>query len=169
MPNATRPLTTDDVAAIIALSSTQPDPQQVYQLVQSIAAETCGWVLLTALKYVERDNVVERVYSSDADSHPVGGRKPLDKLVESHGAASAGDVFLAATKDDVRRAFYDHDLIFALGIGAILNAPISHAGRRLGTLNLCGREGSYRDGEIAAAKTLAGLLVPTLLRETGAV
>ena len=169
MHDPRRSLTTNDVAAIIGLTNEQTDRNQVYELVQSIAAETCGWVLLTTLKYVERDNVVERVHSSDAVSHPVGGRKPLDRLVASHGATNSSDVFLAGTEDDVRRAFYDHEQIFALGIGAILNAPISYAGHRLGTLNFCGEEGMYRDREIQAAKILAGLLVPTLLAETASV
>ena len=166
MKDTRRPLTTSDVAAIISLTTEAPDREQVFDLVQTVAAETCGWVLLTTLKYVEHDNVVQRIHSSDKVSHPIGGRKPLDMLGESHGAANGNDVFLAATKEDVRRAFYDHEQIFELGISAILNAPIGHAGRRLGTLNFCGEEGMYRECEIRTSKILAGLLVPTLLRET---
>jgi len=165
MPGPRRPLATADVAELINLTSEEPDRSQIFDLVQSISADTCGWVLLTTLKYVEHENAVERIHSSDEVSHPIGGRKSLDKLVESHGGSSSSDVFLAGTKDDVRRAFYDHDSIFALGIGSILNAPITHADRRLGTLNFCGEEGMYGANEIQAAKILAGLLVPTLLSE----
>ena len=57
-----------------------------------------------------------------------------------------GEVFLAATRAEVRQAFFDHELIFSLGITAILNVPIRHAGRRLGTINLCGEEGMYGAG-----------------------
>jgi hypothetical protein len=78
-----------------------------------------------------------------------------------------GDVALAATRADVKRLFFDHELIFSLGITAILNAPIRHAGRRLGTLNFCGEEGMYGPAEVERAKILAGLLVPSLLVETG--
>ncbi|MFY0613370.1 MAG: GAF domain-containing protein [Hyphomicrobiaceae bacterium] len=164
MPTRTRTLTTADVAAVIAATSAATDAQQAYRLVEDIAAQTCGFVLLTTLKFVEAEGVVERVHSSDPPSHPVGGRKPLDKLTESHGGDD-GSVFLAATKADVARAFYDHTFLFEMGIGSILNAPIRHAGRRLGTLNLCGTDSQYGADDIATATTLAGLLVPCLLRE----
>ena len=118
-----RLLTVDDIAAVLRVTSAQSDTQKVYDLVQSISFETCGWVLLTTLKFVESDGVVERIHSSDQASHPVGGRKPLDKLTESHGGAGPNDIFHAPTKEDVRRAFYDHELIFDLGIGSILNVP----------------------------------------------
>ena len=73
-----------------------------------------------------------------------------------------GEVFLAATKDEVRQAFFDHELIFSLGVTAILNVPIRYAGRRLGTINMCGEEGMYGPAEVARGKILAGLLVPPL-------
>jgi hypothetical protein len=155
----------DDIASVIALTQTATDPQQVYKQVENIAAETCGWILLTTLKYVESENSVERLHSSDPVSHAIGGRKPLDKLGESHGNNSSDGLFHAATKADVRRAFYDHELILSLGIGSILNAPITHVGNRLGTLNFCGTENMYGPAEIQAARILAGLLVPTLLLE----
>jgi hypothetical protein len=76
-----------------------------------------------------------------------------------------GDVFLAADKEAVKVAFFDHELIFSLGISAILNSPIRHAGRRLGTLNFCGVADTYGPEEIQSAKILAGLLVPCLMDE----
>ena len=165
MPIKTRSLSTADIAAVVAMTSERTDPQHVYKLVETIAAETCGYVLLTTLKFVEAEGVVERIHSSDPASHPVGGRKPLDKLTESHGGKE-GDVFLAATKADVARAFYDHTFLFEIGIGSILNAPIRHAGCRLGTLNFCGTDSQYGPQEIETAKVLGGLLVPSLLQET---
>ncbi len=165
MPIKTRSLSTADIAAVVAMTSDRIDAQQVYRLVETIAAETCGFVLLTTLKFVEAEGVVERIHSSDPPSHPIGGRKPLDKLTESHGG-NEGDVFHAATQADVARAFYDHTFLFEMGIGSILNAPIRHAGRRFGTLNFCGTDSQYGAEEIETATILAGLLVPCLQRET---
>jgi GAF domain-containing protein len=165
MPTRSRALTNADIAAVIALSNEQQDRQKVYKAVEKLAADTCGWVLLTTLKYVEAEQVVERVHSSDEKAYPLGGKKPLNKITASHGAMDQGDVFLAATKADVKHAFFDHELIFSLGISAILNSPIRYAGRRLGTLNFCGTEGMYGPTEIQNAKILAGLLVPSVLHE----
>ena len=158
-----RELTMQDVAAIMARSADSAASNEVYRTVEAIAADTVGWRLFTVLRYVETAQAVERVYSSDEKTYPVGGRKPLDKITASHGAMEEGKVFLAATKGDVRKAFFDHELIFSLGITAILNVPIRHAGRRLGTMNFCGEEGMYGPAEIARGKILAGLLVPWLL------
>ena len=162
----TRDLTMDDVRAVMALQAERGAPD-TYKAVERLAAETCGFRLLTILKYVEQDAVVERVASSDEKAYPIGGRKPLDKITTSHGVTSQGDIFLAADKEQVRAAFFDHDLIFSLGITAIMNVPIRDSGQRLGTLNFCGEQGTYGEREKAIGRVLAGLLVPALLKATG--
>jgi hypothetical protein len=167
MPNPTlktkRGLEMADVAALTQRTADGADVREIYREVERIAAETVGWRLFTVLRYLEAEGAVERLYSSDEKAYPVGGRKPLDKITVSHGAMEKGEVFLAATREEVRAAFFDHELIFSLGISAILNVPIRYASRRLGTLNLCGEEGMYGPAEIASAKMLAGLMVPALI------
>ena len=158
-----RDLTLDDVRAVMALQAEKPE-RETYKAVERLAAETCGWRLLTILKYVEKDAVVERLSSSDEKAYPLGGRKPLDKIASSHSGMEHGDIFLAGTKADVKAAFFDHELIFSLGITAIMNVPIRHAGRRLGTLNFCGEEGNYHEREMQIGRVLAGLLAPALLK-----
>ena len=152
-----------DVAALTQRTADGADARELYREVERIAAETVGWRLFTILRYLEAEHAVERLYSSDEKAYPVGGRKPLDKITVSHGAMEKGEVFLAATREEVRAAFFDHELIFSLGISAILNVPIRYRARRLGTLNLCGEEGMYGPAEIASAKMLAGLMVPALI------
>jgi hypothetical protein len=163
MPAAKRELVIQDVAAVVTLAAQADEPNAIYRAVERIAAEAIGWRLFTILRYIEAAHTVERLYSSDEKAYPVGGRKPLSKITANHSAMEHGEVFLAATKEGVRQAFFDHELIFSLGITAILNVPIRHAGRRLGTINLCGEEGMYGPAEIVRGKILAGLLVPSLL------
>jgi hypothetical protein len=161
-----RDLTIDDVCVAMALQAERPEAQ-TYKAVERLALETCGYRLLTILKVIESDAVVERVSSSDEKAYPVGGRKPLDKLSASQRALDAGAVFLAADKEQVRAAFFDHELIFSLGITAIMNVPIRHSGARLGMINFCGDEGTYGEREQAIGRVLAGLLVPALLVAVG--
>ena len=158
-----RDLTLDDVRAVMALQAEKGE-RETCKAVERLAHETCGWRLLTILKYVEKDAVVERISSSDEKAYPLGGRKPLDKITASHGAMEHGGIFLAGTKAQVKEAFFDHELIFSLGITAIMNVPIRHAGRRLGTLNFCGEEGNYSEREMQIGRVLSGLLVPTLIK-----
>jgi hypothetical protein len=163
MAASKRELVIQDVATVVALAAHADDPNVVFRAVERIAAEAVGWRLFTILRYVEAAHAVERVYSSDEKAYPVGGRKLLSKITASHGAMEKGEVFLAATKEGVRQAFFDHELIFSLGVTAILNVQIRYANRRLGTINMCGEEGMYGPAEIARGKILAGLLIPPLL------
>ena len=164
MSKQLRNLTRDEIAAVMAMLSRPHRRARALPRDRAARSETCGFKLFTVLKYVEAAEAVERIHSSDEKAYPVGGRKPLDKIQDTHQAMESGAFFLAATKEDVRKAYFDHELIFSLGIGAILNIPIRHAGRRLGTLNLCGEEGSYGPAAIENGKLLAGLLVPALMR-----
>jgi len=166
MPTQTRSLTANDVGAIVALTAAEAERQTIYRAVETLAAETCGFVFLTTLKYDEAAQAVVRLHSSNPAAYPVGGSKPLSKITASHTAMDSGEVFLAGTRAAVQEAFFDHELIFSLGSTAIMNAPIRFGGRRLGTLNFCGEEHMYGPAEIRTAKILAGLLIPCLLRET---
>ena len=53
MPFVSRPIVTDDILSIVELTRAHHSPQDVYTGVELIAAETCGWVLLTTLQFVE--------------------------------------------------------------------------------------------------------------------
>ena len=130
--------------------------------VERLCAQSIPFRMLTILQYQEVDGVVVRVHSSDPATYPIGGRKLLADFPTNHAAMADGDVFLAATKDDVRRAYADHAALFALGIESILNVPVWVDGRRLGTLNLCGAEGSFGPAEVARAREAAEMLVGVL-------
>lgn len=163
MSTAKRNLTLEDVARVLSLSGGASRPE-IYAAVDALVRDTVGYKLLTVLKFVEETQEVERLYSSDPKAYPIGGRKQLKSINKDHSLAASGEIFLAANPDEVKATFPDHELIFSLGVGAILNAPIRHAGRRLGTLNCCGLANSYGAREIEAAKVLANLLVPLLFK-----
>lgn len=163
MSQTLRTLTTEDIASVCTLSAAASDPMQVYAKMDAVVRETVGYKLLTVLRFVEETQEVERIYSSDMKVYPIGGRKQLKTINKDHDLAARGEIFLAANEEEVKRTFPDHGLIFSLGAGAVLNAPIRHAGRRLGTLNCCGTANSYGPRQIEAAKILANLLTPTLL------
>lgn len=161
-------MTTADIAQVLAVASASTDVRDLYAAVEQLAARVSGFVLFTVLKYVDDGTAVERVYSSDEQAYPVGGRKQLSSISMNHAEMDRGQVFLAANRDEVKQTYPDHELIFSLGITAIMNAPIHYQGRRLGTLNLSGVEGGYGDADKANARILAGLLAPALLVDAGA-
>ncbi len=136
-----------------------------FEAVARIGAETCGYRMLTVLQYDEAAGEVVRRFTSDPN-YPVGGRKALSQYPTNHAAIERDGYFLAGTREAVRQAYADHEALYALGVTAILNAPIRHAGRRLGTLNFSGEEGQYGPREVAIARILAGLMVPCLSSAT---
>ena len=74
-----------------------------------------------------------------------------------------GEIFVANSPNEVRQAFPDYELIFSLGIGAILNVPIRYRGHSLGTMNICSEAGWFTDADHAPGRLLAALLAPVLL------
>ena len=162
-----RTLTAPDIMALQALQAESPGAAAAFDGAARLATGICGSLrLITVLRYRAMQPLVERIYSSDP-AYAVGGTKPLADFPLNHAAMARGDIFLAATKAEVRAAFADHDRLFAMGITAILNAPIRHAGRRLATLNLCGAEGQFEPPQIASVRTIATALAPTLLGHFG--
>jgi len=158
-----QPLTLADLAAIAAASASAGAPDAVFRAVAAAAAKAIGFRLLTAMRLHAASAEVERVYSSDPAAYPVGGRKPKQGTDWGAQVLDRGEVFLAATAAEVRQAFADHELIFSLGIGAILNIPVRYRGTSLGTLNLCHEAGWFRPEDIPPAQLLAAFLVPPLL------
>lgn len=162
MITSKRALALADIAAVLDLTAGAPS-SEVYAKVAALVSETVGFKLLTVLRFVEQTQEVERLYSSDPKAYPVGGRKQLKTINKDHDLAAKGEIFLAADEAEVRHTFPDHELIFSLGAGAVLNAPIRFEGRRLGTLNCCGVANSYGPREIENAKMLANLFMATVL------
>jgi hypothetical protein len=159
-----RDITVKDVTKVMALSM-KGDAKKVYKAVEKLAKETCGYTMFTVLKYVEKDKQVARTYTSNPKKYPVGGRKPIDPGSHNQRKLESGQVFVAPNKAEIKRTYFDYELIYSLGITAILNAPITANGKRLGTLALSGIQGMYGKKEVERSKVLAGLLVPVLMAE----
>jgi GAF domain-containing protein len=152
-----------DIVEIAEIAARDPAPDSIFRAVEALARRTIGHRLFTVMRLHAGTAEVERVYSSRPASYPAGGRKPKGGTEWGAQVLDRGEIFLAATQDEVRSAFADYELIFSLGIGAILNLPIRFRGRSLGTLNLCHEAGWFRDEDAATGRLLASLLVPALL------
>lgn len=157
-----RDLVLADIETVLAATGGR-GPDAAFDAIARIGLETCSYRMLTVLQYDEPAGEVVRRFSSDP-RYPVGGRKALAQYPTNHAAIEANGYFLAGTREAVRQAYADHEALFALGVTAILNAPIRYGGRRLGTLNFSGEEGQYGPREVSIAKVLAGLMVPCLFR-----
>ena len=158
-----RALTLPDLAKLAELSAGAHDPTDLYAAVDRLVQEVIGHRLFTMMRVHEATSEVERIYSSNPGAYPVGGRKQKQGTPWSRVVLDRGEVFVARDPDEVRHAFYDHELIFSLGIGSIMNIPLAYADRRLGTMNISHEAGWFTDEHAAAGRLIAAFVVPSLL------
>src|SRR5438105_10289284 len=145
MTSHSRLLMLPDLAKLAELSARAHDTIELYGAVDRLVQEVIGHRLFTMMRVHEAASEVERIYSSNPAAYPVGGRKQKAGTPWSRVVLDRGEVFIARNADEVREAFYDHELIFSLGIGSIMNIPIAYRDRRLGTMNISHEAGWFTD------------------------
>jgi GAF domain-containing protein len=155
-----QPLTLADVAAILDALGRDPDPQAAVLVFDRVAQRVLGHKLLTVMRHIAPTAEVERVYSSNPRAYPLGGRKHKQGTPWGEQVLDRGEIFIARNPAELRAAFADHELIASLGIGSIMNVPVTLQGRCRGIVNLSHDAGHYGEADVAPARVLAGLLAP---------
>jgi len=157
-------LTPHDIDALGAGAAASPDA--LFEAIHQVAQRRVGAGLVTAMRHDEAAATVERLYSSNPQAYPVGGRKlkrdsdwSRHVLVEHRVLVSAGD-------DAIRQHYTDHATIFGLGLHSCVNVPLVSAGHCVGTLNVLAARPNWSEDEVAAVRVLglaalAGVLAPT--------
>jgi GAF domain-containing protein len=156
-------MTIADIIAVANVTMGAREPEAVFRAVESLAQKAIGFRLFTIMRLHSEAQEVERLYSSDPAAYPVSGRKPKLGTPWGEQVLDRGEIFVANSPDEVRAAFADYELIFSLGIGAIMNVPVRYGGRSLGTMNICSEAGRFSDADREPGRLLAALLVPPLL------
>ena len=159
------PLLCDAVQALA-----QPgQPQALYQALDRATGKAIGHKLFTLLVVDEPKSEVARVYSSNPKSYPVGGRKPLRMTGWGEQVIRGRRPYIGRNAEDIRWAFFDHELIASLGLASVLNIPVVHDGRLIGTMNLLHEQAWYADTDAPIGTLFAALLVPAFGREQRAL
>jgi GAF domain-containing protein len=160
--SAREPLTLGELGRLAEIGRETSDPRVLFAAADALVRRTIGHTLFTVTRVRGAAQEVERVYTTDAGAYPVGGRKQKRDTPWSRIVLGEGRVFVAHTPDEIREAFPDHELILSLGIGSIMNVPITAAGRRVGVMNVSHAAGWFRAVDVEAARAVAALLAPAL-------
>ncbi len=152
-----------DLASLAERLAAEHEPDVLYAAIDALVQEVIGHRLFTMMRVHEDSSEVERIYSSNTAAYPVGGRKQKRGTPWSRAVLDRGEIFVARTPEEVRDAFSDYELIFSLGIGSIMNVPLAHRGRRLGTMNISHEAGWFTEQDASAALLIAPFAVPSLL------
>ena len=126
-----------------------PRFEAIFQSVGARLKASVGHTLFTVSHVLPDGKQVERIFTSMPADYPNGGRKPVHHTAWNEVMAS-GTCFVASTPAQFGPHFQDLETIVALGFGAVINIPVVHNGRMLGSLNLLDKEGAYR-GDVLPA------------------
>jgi GAF domain-containing protein len=145
-------LTKDDIENLSAGAANSPDA--LFSGIANVAQRRVGAGLVTAMRHDEAASTVERIYSSNEQAYPVGGRKLKQEsdwsrhvLVECRVLVSAGD-------DAIRKHYNDYAVIFGLGLHSCVNVPLVSHGKCIGTLNVLRAQAEWSEDQIALARAL---------------
>ena len=150
-----------DCTAAMALPG---QPKAGFETVDAALGRLIGHKLFTLMILDEEAGEAERVHSNQPDAYPVLGRKPLGALTDwGRHVIEGRQPYLGCTAEDIRWAFFDHELIASLGCGSVINLLVLHDGRLLGTANLLHEENYYGQADCDIGAPFAQLLAPLYL------
>lgn len=141
-------------------SKNQPDA--LYEALDDALASAPGFKLFTILICQHEKRLTQRVYTSNPESYPVGGTKPMVSSPWSDRIIRDGEIYIGRTREDIKTAFFDYELIWSLGCESVINVPIRWRGETLGTFNLLHEAGYYNEQHEEAVRTMAQLSLPAV-------
>jgi len=138
-------------------------PMPLFNALEHYITQKCGCKLLTYL-LVDGQNVA-RLYSNMPDAYPVLGRKHMGPTDWGELLIKKGQPFLGKDRQSIEWAFFDHKLIFSLGLGSVISVPVRYDGQTLGVISMLDQEYHYNEQHLTAALEAAAYLVPAFLIE----
>lgn len=149
---------------VATASRAEGQPEASLAALDKALAAAIGHKLFTVLVINWAKNENQRFYTNQPGPYPTGGAKPLVRQGEFfQEVVLAGRPRICRTYDDVKRAFFDHELIRSLGCESAVNYPVRWNGRTIGSLNLLHQAEWYREDDMPALSAFAQMTVPALM------
>ena len=148
-------------------SAAATSPQALLTAIHAIAVRRVNAGLVTAMRYDEPNETVERLFSSNEAAYPVGGRKPKRDTNWGRHVLIERRVMLSAGDEAIREGFPDHPTIFGLGLHSCLNVPLVSGGQCVGTLNVLRAATAWSEEEIALVWALGLVALAAVLALIG--
>ena len=150
-------------SCLAALQASPARPRRCSRRSTRRSAETVGHKLFTLLYVAPDGKRVKRLYTNMPKEYPVGGYKPVTESDWHKRVIGERRAWVGYNYEDVKWAFFDHELIRSLGCESAINVPVVYAGRVLGTMNLLDAAGHYKESDPAKIEPFAALLIGPFL------
>jgi hypothetical protein len=148
-------VTDDALTAFDAAIAHMKHADDAWQALRVLAETLVGAKLFTVLVVDWANERTGRVFTSHPEAYPVSGTKPIRRTEWFDVVHTRREAFVANTIEEMKPHFPDHDLIWSLGCGSIINLPVEIAGEMVATINLLNEEHFYTPARVAAAARLA--------------
>jgi hypothetical protein len=123
-------------------------PDDGWKALQNLTAGVAGFKLFTVMTVDMVNGLARRAYSSLPADYPVSGTKPIhfDSWFDIvHGQHRS---FVANTIADIAKIFPDHEKIWSLGCGSVVNLPVIIGGQLAATVNMLHEEHYYNPARV---------------------
>lgn len=160
-----KPIGTSDYEPLVAACAAATSPGPIYDAVGAFCAAHFGYKLLTILRYLPASKEIERVYSTNLDIYPRGGRKPMGDTPWGDVVLKAGKSWLGNGEADMRWAYPDAALSLSMGREASFCTPVRFAGATIGLLNISAERDRYSFDDAPHLRLASVFLVSALLME----
>ena len=124
-----------------------------WNALQTLYAGTVGFKLFTVMTVDLAKEVARRAYSSDVEAYPVSGTKPITHDQWFDIVSRQQRSFVANTIADIASVFPDHEKIWSLGCGSVVNLPLILDGKLVATINILDAEHHYTPTCVAIIET----------------
>jgi len=160
--NSNKVPTLSDLSALVSAVAEANGPDALFATVAEAADTFIGHRLFTIMAFDPEAVQVQRLYSSNPQAYPPGGRKDKRDTPWGRHVLEEGRPFIGRNAEDIRSNFDDHATIFGLGLESVLNVPVRLYGRTIGTMNLLHQPGYYETADLKCGGFLASQLVGPL-------
>ena len=143
------------LAAFDVAIATTTEVEGVWKALQALADVVVGAKLFTIMKVDWATEHSGRVYTSHPDAYPVSGTKPMNRTHWFDTIHVQRKPFVANTIKDIADVFPDHETIWQLGCGSVLNWPVFIGDKLVGTVNMLHDEYFYTPARVEAARHLS--------------
>ena len=145
-------LNADDVETLSAGAA--KSPAALFRAIEDVATRRVDAGLVTMMRHDAAAATVERLYSSNRQAYPVGGKKVKRDTAWGRKVLTEHRVLVSAGDEGLRESFDDHATIIGLGLHSCVNVPLVSEGKCVGTLNISRAQAEWNDDEIALVRAL---------------
>ncbi|RZT36343.1 GAF domain-containing protein [Cupriavidus agavae] len=133
-------------------------PRAVMDAVGQATLDLAGPGLLTINAWHARSGEIERLWSSDPAAYPVGGKKLKGDTAWTRQLLVRGEVFVGEGDEALAAVFDDIAVIRGLGLNGVVNVPLCHGGRVIGTFNYLAAVDTWTAEEITVLRVLGQMV-----------